>query len=321
MEYNYEYDLTKDEYNECLMKAEIAIFLDTHPNKEPMAIFVVAQPGAGKTALKNFVINEAQDLEKINSYIEFNPDEIALYHKYYEQIIEKYPENSYKILQKFVKPALDGYLRFRAIELRNNIIQEGTFASEQYVSIIDFLKNGGKAPIGKIKNEGKREDRQIQGKYNIEIDVLAVDSFESLLSSYEREQYFIESNLLARIVTPENHDFSYNKMLNTLRNVEQKCLADTIKVYKRGEKINRPELVYTSGDKQYASAVEAIIETRRENRSKIMNNSDQYIMRINKLRERIQNNNPNNKEQIERLNKLEKDFVKELMFYKQEKSL
>ena len=215
---NTKYDLTDEEYNKCLMMAEIATFMKSERAEKPRSIFAVAQAGAGKTGLKSFLINEAQDRGNITSYTEFNPDEIAVYHKYYREILEEFPDSSYKILQRFVQPALDTFLRQRAVELRNNLVQEGTFGSTQgYIQILDFQKNGGKASIGKIRSDGTREEVTVNGNYNIEINVLAVDRFESLLSCYEREQYFRESDLPPRVVTPQNHDYAYHKLLETLR--------------------------------------------------------------------------------------------------------
>ena len=137
------YDLTEEEFQQSLKMAEIATFIDFKATKNPKSIFIVSQPGAGKTGLKAYVENENQIKQKGN-FIEFNPDVIAIYHKYYEQIINEYPNESHKQLQKFVEPALDNYLRKRAVELRSNIMQEGTFGStEGYMKILDFQKNGG----------------------------------------------------------------------------------------------------------------------------------------------------------------------------------
>ena len=188
------FNLTKEQYNKCLTMAEIGIFMqgDVVNGKRPKSIFVAAQAGAGKTGLKNFVINEGQDNGTLESYIEFNPDEIATYHEYYKQILEEFPDDSYKILQEFVRPALDTYLRPRAVQLRNNIVQEGTLGSTQgYIDVIKFQKNGGKANIGRLQEDGTREEVEVEGDYEVEIDILAVDRFESYLSSQEREQYLI----------------------------------------------------------------------------------------------------------------------------------
>lgn len=285
------FDLTTEEYNRCLSMAEINVFMscDETLGKKPKSIFVVAQAGAGKTGLKSYIINQAQDHGDLDSYVEFNPDDIAIYHKYYQEILREFPDESYKILQKFVSPALDTYLRPRAVELRNNIVQEGTFGNTQaYIGILDFQKNGGKANIGKIKEDGTREEKDIEGNYDIDINILAVDKFESYLSSLEREQYYRENYLPPRVVTLENHDYAYNKMLDTLRIIEAKKLFDTCRVFKRGYAVNKPELVHVNGDGRYSSIVEAVISERNKNRQELLRNPDLYYSRIERLRKRIE---------------------------------
>lgn len=284
------YALTYDEYNRCLSMAEITIFMQGNKvnGKRPKSIFVVAQAGAGKTGLKHFVINEAQDMGNLDTYIEFNPDDIAIYHKYYQEILEEFPDDSYKILQEFVRPALDTYLRYRAVELRNNIVQEGTFGStESYIEILNFQKNGGKAKIGKLQADGNREEKEVEGNYDIDINVLAVDKYESYLSALEREQYFRENDLPPRVVTLKNHDYAYDKMLDTIRIIESKKLYDKCRVFKRGYSYNRPELVHVNGDGKYSSVVEAVIAERNKNRKELLNKPEEYFARIEDLRKRI----------------------------------
>lgn len=311
------YDLTNEEYNKCLLMAEIATFMKSEVAENPKSIFVVAQAGAGKTGLKRYIINEAQDEGAITSYTEFNPDEIAIYHKYYREILKEFPDSSYKILQRFVSPALDTFLRQRAVELRNNLVQEGTLGStDGYLKILEFQKNGGQANIGAMKADGTREKKNVQGGYNIDINVLAVDRFESLLSCYEREQYFRDNNLPPRVVTPQNHDYAYNKMLETLQIIEARNLFDRIRVFKRGRLMDKPELVFKNGDGRYSSAVEAIITERAKDRQRLLSESDQYFKRIKELRERITANGI--EAQTERLNQLEVGFKKELL-HQQEK--
>ena len=213
------YDLTKEEYEKCLKTAELAIFMNEKVGvKHPTSTFVVAQPGAGKTGLRAYVGGEG---------VEFNPDEIAMYHKHYYKIIEEFPKDSYQILQRFVRPALDTYLRSKAVQLRTNIMQEGTLAAtEGYIQILDFQKNGGTANIGNVNEQGRREPIEVLGGYYIDINALAVHRYESLLSSYEREQSFIEEGLPPRAVTAENHDRAYKNMIETIRILENKKLYD-----------------------------------------------------------------------------------------------
>lgn len=303
------YRLTEEEYNRCLAMAEINVFMqgNTVVGKKPKSIFIVAQAGAGKTGLKSYIINEEQDSGTLESYIEFNPDEIAIYHKYYKEILEEFPEDSYQILQEFVRPALDTYLRQRAVQLKNNIVQEGTFGSSQgYIELINFQKNGGKANIGNLKPDGTREEIQVTGNYDIEINILAVDRFESYLSALEREQYFRESNLPPRVVTLKNHDYAYYKMIDTLRLIETDKLFDKARVYRRGYLFNKPELLHVSGDRRYSSIVEAVITERNKNRQEILKNPEAYYQRIESLRERVLKNGI--PDQISRLEELKELF-------------
>lgn len=284
---NTKYDLTEEEFQRCLKTAEMAVFLDARKSQKPISVFVVAQPGAGKTGLRSYV--EREHLTK--TFIEFNPDEIAIYHKYYNEILEEFPRESHTILQRFVLPALDDYLRKKAVQLRTNIMQEGTFAStDGYLRILDFQKNGGKAKLGPILEDGTRKEIEVNGGYKLDINALAVDRFESLLSCDEREEDFIEQGLPQRAVTSANHDRAYENMLKTITKIEQKGLYDRIRVFRRGKEEQKPELVYETGSDRYPNAVQAIIEEREKNRLNLLSNPDAYLQRIEKLKQRVTNN-------------------------------
>lgn len=306
------YDLTDEEYETCLKTAELAIFMNASRSfKCPTSVFVVAQPGAGKTGLRAHVEGEY----RTKSFVEFNPDEVAMYHKYYYEILEKFPKESYQILDRFVRPALDTYLRRRAVQLRTNIMQEGTFASTQgYTEILDFQKNGGTASLGDANEQGQRRQIQVSGGYYIDINALAVHRYESLLSSYEREQDFIEQGLPPRAVTAENHDRTYTNMLETMKIVEQKKLYDRIRVFRRGKVEQEPQLVFATGDNKYPSAVEAILQEREKNRREIFANPQAYMQRIKVLEQRVRRNQntANAMIQLGKIQILKEEFAVEL---------
>lgn len=312
MEEKNKYDLTQEEYIKCLKRAEIAIFMHTGSfrslNQNPTSVFVVAQPGAGKTGLRHYIENKYGPQS-----IDFNPDEVAVHHEYYNEILEEFPEDSHKLLQKFVNPALDNYLRCKGVQFRENIMQEGTFAAtDGYLRIIDFQKNGGRARIGEVGEDGQLKEINVPGGYKVYINVLAVHRFESLLSSYEREQYFIENGLPPRVVTAENHDRAYNNMLNTVQIVEEKNMYDSMNVFKRGKIEQKPELIYSSEERQYPNAIEAIKCEREKDKQRILDNSEQFLGRIESLKGRISKNKTDSKIQMEKLIKLEDEFLQEL---------
>ena len=302
------YDLTEQEYHEALKMAELAVFMNCAKSKNPTSVFIAAQPGAGKTGLRFHVEREYGYM----NFTEFDPDEVAIYHKYYDEILKEFPEESYQILQRFVRPALDTYLRNKAVQLRTNIMQEG------YIDILEFQKNGGKAKLGE-NEDGTKEDVEVPGGYNIDINVLAVSRFESLLSSYEREQTFIEKSLPPRAVTAENHDRAYNNMLETIRQIEQKRLYDRIRVFKRGREEGKPQLVFQTGQKKYPSVVEAVLQEREKDKNRKISHAEEYLSRIQQLKDRVmKNKNQANAEiLLRKIEELEQEFISEL--HKKEK--
>ena len=306
-----EYDLSIEEFNRSLARAEIAIFSNCRPCNNPHSCFVVAQPGAGKTGLKSYLISQDSEKGIQSSFLELDPDVIGIYHEHYLKIMEEYPGESFLILENFVKPALDDYLRKKAIQLRTNIIQEGTLSNtDTYLSILEFYKNGGTVPIGKIGKNGKRELIDVKGDYDVEIAVLAVDRFESLLSSYEREQLYREQGLPARVVLPKYHDSSYIKLLDTLDEIEKRGLVNTISVYKRGQIETKPERLWISGDRRFNCAREAITFYRSKGRKDVLNNPEQYKKRLVNLLSRAKD-----PDQIERIKILSEEFEQEIERY------
>lgn len=302
------YDLTKEEFEKSLKLAEMAILMRGERQENPKSIFIISQAGGGKTGLKSYLKSQTRE-----NFIEINPDEVAIFHKYYHEILKEFPNESHTILQKFVFVALDKFLRQRAVQLRNNLIQEGTFGGTNgYLEILEFQKNGGKAPIGKMKEDGQREEVEVKGGYNVQINILAVDRFESLLSSYEREQYFIESNLPPRAVTAENHDRAYYNLLKTVEIVEKRKLFDEMRVFKRGYSENQPELVHIAGDGRYPNVVECIKEARSRDRKRLLDNPKKYLKRIETLKSKVET-----QIQLDKIEKLENEFNLCLEQYKE----
>lgn len=314
-----EYDLDEREYQRCLALAEAATFVDVEESTKPKSIFAFAQPGAGKTALKGYIINEAQKNGNFANFVEFNPDEISTHHRFYPEIINEYPDDSYHILQRFTRRALDTYLRQKAVEISCNLVQEGTLRSPDYIDILDFQKNGGNAEIGKMGKDQRRQSKKVRGGYEIEIDILAVNRFESLLSCFEREMRYEEKGLPPRAVTIENHDASYEKMLENISVIENRKLFDKIQVFKRGYVEEKPELIYRDGDRRFASVAEAIRYERTRQQRELFSEPSDYFRRINELR--IKAGRLGNESLLRRLDELEAMFKKEIQNYRRAKSL
>ena len=310
--------LTKDEFEECLDKLELVTFLEAVHTPNPKSIYIFAQPGAGKTGLRMFAETEFYNQNECSNHVAIDPDQVAMFHKYYDTIIEKFPDDSYRLLQEFVRPALDGYLRQKAVFHKVHLFQEGTFASPGYIEIMDFQKNGGRAKIGKRDLNGNRAEVNVEGNYDIEINILAVHRYESLLSAYEREFELVEQDLPARAVTAKNHDYSYEKMLENIEKVEKRKIVNKMMVFKRGYVKSKPELVYKSGDTKYRSTAEAVRCEREKNKVELMSNSEAYLDRIAILRKKIKNkisrdgDFPNSDVLLDKIDAIEKEFIKDI---------
>lgn len=314
------YDLNLKEFNECTAQAELAMFLGSTRAKSPKSFWIIAQPGAGKTALTEYIIKANQDFFGDNGYIQFNPDSIGKYHKYYKEIAHEFPEQQYEIVQRFTGPALDKYFRPLAVIGGYNLVQEGTFSSPAYMDILNFQKNGGSEQVGDILPDGTRDMVSSKGGYYVELDVLAVNRYESLLSSYEREQDFRDFGITPRIVVPQRHDYSYKKMLETIDKAEKRGLIDVSNVYRRGKLISDngkslkvyedPALVYSSEGKERKNTVKEIENERQKEIDELLEDPTQYLGRIELLRQRIKENGI--EEQLIRLGSLEQDFLEKL---------
>ncbi len=297
-----EYDLTENEFKEGIVRLFLREFVRVKPAKKPTASFIISQPGAGKSGLKSHVMRENQTEE---GYVEIDPDEVGKTHKYHNEIIEKYPNEAFSKLQEYISPAIDRYLRVMAMKNKYSMMQEGTFGNTKtWLEIIKLFKEGGKTILG------DSQEVELEGNYDVNIYVLAVDRFESLLSSYEREQKLREEGLPPRAVLPKNHDFAHNAMLETIKEIENNGYADNIEIYKRGETPETPQLVYRQGDKNFHNAVECIETTRANERKKLFRNPEAYKARIQNLKDRV-----TDKGLMERINEIEKEFDEALIEY------
>ncbi len=289
---NSKYELNDKEYEECLDLAILGIFSIAKPSKHPTSFFIVGQPGAGKTGLSSYVEKSFNET-KGEGLVKIDPDIVAIYHQNYEQILREIPESSYEELQKFVRPAIK-VIKDMAAERHVNILSEGTFASTD--AYMDILRN------------------QTQNGYDIEIDIIAVHRFESLLSAMERQQEKIEYKLPPRTVSTEPHDNAYRKIYTTLRGIAEEGINCRTRIFRRGKNEMLPELVYTSEDETYPNPSAALFEQREQNLRQIIAQKDAFIARIKSLRNRIMQNEEGEvkKVQLEQLDELDQQFLQEI---------
>lgn len=263
-------------------------------SEHPKISYITGQPGAGKTSLNKQI---KQEYEKNGEcVVSISPDKIATYHKYYNELLKLLPDECYSISRKFVTPACEIILK----EVRSqnlNVIRESAFNKEE----IDYER----AKL--FKDEG----------YEVEVNIIIVDKYESFLSCIERDVKLLEKGYDPRPITKKNHDSMYESFLGEITEINNRGLCDNIRVFVRGEKL--PKLVYENGYNNYSCAREAIITERIKARKKITLEPKEYLQRITSARQKIVNlikdENMKN-DYLKKIKELENEYKQEISLCK-----
>lgn len=139
--------------------------------------------------------------------------------------------------------------------------------------------------------------------------------FVNRLSCYEREARALEAGDSPRGISKKDHEKMYNVFVEEIRQLEEEGLCDEINVYQRGKSINKPLLVYQSGDTKYQNFVEALYTERTKQRNQLFSNPADYLMKIKRAKESIQLNGVNpliTENSLKGLQELQEDFIMEL---------
>lgn len=286
------YDLTISDIKNNANRFLSYIYATTKRSDNPEIDFIVAGPGAGKSGLENFLRNQLKKKDERCAIV--NSDKIAEFHPYYEDAIEELPEVCYKVTRQFVRPATT-IIFDELIENRINILNENTFdKGKSDLELVEKFKKAG---------------------YKIKINIIATDLFISRLSCYEREVRMLQDGDTPRGISKETQDRMYNSFVKEIEQLEKLGYCDEINVYTRGKNINKPQLVYKLGDKNYNSFKEALVEERNKQRKQILSNPIEYLERIKSAKNSILQNGVNEiltKNSLKGLEELQRDFIEEL---------
>ena len=263
-------------------------------SKKPTVVYVVGQPGSGKTSLMNMIDDEFEQIGEIAT--EIGGDKISTFHKYYDELLELPPNECYIITRQFSNRA-SSYITQVLMENKINIKKESCL-------------NKGETDIQKIKKFREKG-------YNITAYVMAVDKYESFLSCIERDIKLVELGYNPRPVARMNHDRMYEPLIQAVNQLESNGLAENIKIFTRGKTINKPQQVYSKGSNAnlYRNAQEAIIEERFKERRKLLRSPEEYINRIKSAKDNIKllmSDQQMKNMYLKELNSLENEFYNEL---------
>lgn len=189
------YKLSKEEHNIVLEVLKKSLFSDKVAEENPSIMFVVGQPGCGKTTF----IKSANLYE----YLIINSDDYRSFSKYSKEILEKYPTD-YAKFTNFDAHLWGDELFSYAIQNGYSVLREK--APIDY-SLLELLK-------------------MIPYDYDVVINVVVAGNLSSLLATRERYEKEILESKNAKLSNIESH----NKCYDLLPDFILGCLSLGIKV-------------------------------------------------------------------------------------------
>ena len=252
------YKLSEEEHERILNNIMQDVFKGAKKSERPTIFIMGGQPGAGKSTLINRLINSDEGRECLI----INADEYRTYHPKIKEIYEKYPDDLAAITDMDVRDWTQRIFA-KAIENRNNIIFEGTMRTNQICNTIKDLHQKG---------------------YDVNIHVMAVNFFESKLSTYSRFEEAVRAGGMPRHTPPEAHDETYDKMLDTLQQIEDEGYFNRITIHGRNKEVN----LSANGKSGRISSVLAILNHREKiwSKSKYNDYQEQADRVINLMQQR-----------------------------------
>lgn len=239
------YKLSNEEHEKILKDIMNDVFKDAKSFEHPKIFIMGGQPGAGKSTYIDKLINS----EEGKDCLIINGDEYRCYHPKIKEIYTKHPDDLATITDLDVRDWTQRIFA-KAIQNRNNIIFEGTMRTPQICNTIKDLHNLG---------------------YSVNVHVMAVNFYESKLSTYSRFEEAVKAGGMPRHTPPEAHDETYTRMLDTIQQIEDEGCFDKITIHGRDKDIH----LTSNGERGRVGSVMAILKHREKVWSKSKYNNYQ----------------------------------------------
>ena len=204
------------------------------PVKDPTAVIIGGQTGAGKSGLIGYSTKIFRD----GNVIIINSDEIKPFHPQSEEIARLYP----KLYTKITDQESNTWTSQLFEELRRegyNVIFEGT------------MKNN------RIADESITELEDLG--YTVIVRGLAVCDLESRMSILERYEGQVAKKGWGRLVVTDHHNQTYHGMPNTIDYIEQNGRYDILEIFARGERPDEPICVYSAHNPNSRNKIERVV--------------------------------------------------------------
>lgn len=256
------YEVGEEKLDEIIDVIYSKMVFEKKPQKNPIAIIVGGQPGAGKSGL---IDKTSSELE--NSIV-LDVDDFRYFHPDIKEILAKYPNDLATFTITFVNRIFKKILA-KLMEKGFNLIMQKTLRDDEVIyDTLVPLKNAG---------------------YTVILRVLAVSEIESKLSTLERSLAVKRTVGYCRWTPIKNQDYAINGLVPTAKHIYESEYCDVVQVFKRNPIPTDSIIVYSKakeeskeiiekslrqnkdlfvgefGTSNYSDEVDAIVKTRDKN--------------------------------------------------------
>ena len=217
-------DYTGSEFKHALARNLRSLTRGKKSSKQPIAILLGGQSGAGKTTIHRIKQKEFQ-----GNIVIIDGDSFRSQHPHYLELQQEYGKDSVEYTKDFAGKLVESLVT-ELSHLGYNLLIEGTLRT------VDVPKKTAQL----LKNKG----------YKVQLALIATKpklSYLSTLIRYE-ELYAINPNQ-ARATPKEHHDFIVNHLVDNTRQLEELAIVERIQIYQRDR-----SCVYDSGENTTSAA-------------------------------------------------------------------
>lgn len=209
IENNNELLMSEEEFYSVYQILKKTLTENKYPVKEPIAITLGGQPGAGKTNIYEIARKKFQ-----NNIVELDCDDFRVYHPYYWQIKKIFGKNDVIKTNPFVFKLIDLLIE-KLSNLKYNLIMESSLNSPN--SALDNGKN--------LPHKG----------YTVELHIMATPKHISWQGTIDRYYNDLKKSGKTRVVSREFHDTVVKNICNSLSIVKNSGLMSNILIYNRNK--------------------------------------------------------------------------------------
>ena len=201
-------DYTDSAFKHALARNVRSLTRGKKSSKQPIAILLGGQSGAGKTTIHRIKQKEFQ-----GNIVIIDGDSFRSQHPHYLELQQEYGKDSVEYTKDFASKMVESLVR-ELSHLGYNLLIEGTLRT------VDVPKK----TVQLLKNKG----------YEVQLALIATKpelSYLSTLIRYE-ELYAINPNQ-ARATPKEHHDLIVNNLVENTHQLEQLGIFEQIQIYQR----------------------------------------------------------------------------------------